>query len=86
MLQWIWPRSDIRVRRCGMAELEVGDIAVWFEAKGRVEALLAILGARYLALSDEQRARIEACSNVAQLDRWIVRAVTAASVDDLLAP
>jgi hypothetical protein len=56
------------------------------EAKGRVEALLAILGARHLALSDEQRARIEACSNVAQLDRWIVRAVTAASADDLLAP
>ena len=53
------------------------------EARGKRDALLAILSARRLVPSDEQRARIEGCSKLAQLDRWIVRAATAGGVDDI---
>ena len=55
------------------------------EIRSKREALLTILAARELVFSDEQRARIEGCSEVARLDRWIVRAATAASVDQVLA-
>jgi len=54
-------------------------------AKGVVRALLTILGARGIPVSTEARARIDACKDNATLDRWIVRATTAASVEDVLA-
>jgi hypothetical protein len=34
-------------------------------------------------VSDDVRARIEACKDVATLDRWIVRAATAASAEEI---
>jgi predicted transposase YdaD len=58
------------------------------EAKGRVEgaarALLQILTARGLPVSVDARARIVTCDDLAQLDTWLARAVTVASVDELL--
>jgi hypothetical protein len=51
--------------------------------EGRAEALLAVLEARGLRTSDEARARILACTDVAQLDTWIRKAVTVGSVDEL---
>jgi PD-(D/E)XK nuclease family transposase len=54
-------------------------------AEGMVRALLAVLGARGLPVSTEARARIDACKGSATLDRWIVRAATAVSVEDVLA-
>jgi hypothetical protein len=53
------------------------------EAKGRAEALLDVLEARGLPVSDEARARILACTDAAQLAAWVRSAVTAASVDEL---
>jgi hypothetical protein len=53
------------------------------EAKGRAEALLTLLEARGLRASDEARARILACSDGAQLDAWIRKAVSVATVDEL---
>jgi PD-(D/E)XK nuclease family transposase len=55
------------------------------EAKGLVKALLAVLGARSITVSAEIRARIEACTELATLDRWIARAATAASAEDVFA-
>jgi predicted transposase/invertase (TIGR01784 family) len=54
------------------------------ETSGRIAALLAVLMARGLSVSAEARARIEACKDVITLDRWIARAVTAASIEDVL--
>jgi len=54
-------------------------------AKGVARALLAILEARGITISIEARARIEACKDSATLDRWIVRAATAGSVEEVLA-
>lgn len=58
-------------------------------AEGRVEglkeSLLRILEARGLPVADAQRERIVACRDAAVLDRWIAGALTARSVDDVLA-
>jgi hypothetical protein len=48
-------------------------------------ALLAILGARGITVSTEARACIDACKDNATLERWIVRAATAGSVEEVLA-
>jgi len=53
------------------------------EAKGRAEALFAVLQARGFRVSDEVRARVLACIDVAQLDAWVRKAVTVNSADEL---
>jgi hypothetical protein len=55
------------------------------EAKGRVFALLAVLDARRLTLSHEDRVRITECADLALLDRWIARAATAATAAEMFA-
>lgn len=63
---------------------------LFFEERGIVEgkreSLLKVLDARGLALSDEERAIIAACSDAALLDQWIVQATTATSVAEVLGP
>ncbi|WP_437535561.1 hypothetical protein WME79_14730 [Sorangium sp. So ce726] len=54
--------------------------------EGKQEALLAVLEARGLSLTAEERAHIDACTAPAELDRWIARAATAASMSEVLAP
>jgi hypothetical protein len=49
----------------------------------KAAAVVAFLDARGLTLSDEQRARIASCTDVAILDRWIRRAATIATADEL---
>jgi hypothetical protein len=44
------------------------------EAKGRAVALLVMLDARGVRVSKAARERIERCTDVAQLDRWVRRA------------
>lgn len=53
--------------------------------EGEAKALLRILAARNLALSDEQRRRIEQCTDTVQLERWIERALSARSASEVLA-
>jgi hypothetical protein len=47
-------------------------------------AVLTVLGARGLAPTNAQRARIEASDSRRQLDRWLTRAAKASSVDEVL--
>jgi hypothetical protein len=58
------------------------------EAKGKAEgearALLRILAQRGLPMSDDQRRRIQECTDIATLDGWLDRALLVASVDELL--
>jgi hypothetical protein len=54
------------------------------KAEGKAEALIAILGARGFSLSDDLRTQILGCRDPAMLDRWITRAVAAASAEDVL--
>jgi hypothetical protein len=52
-------------------------------AQGRVASILAVLEARGLRLGKAARERIEACGDVALLDRWVRRAATVAKTADL---
>jgi hypothetical protein len=58
-------------RREGLAEGETKG-----EAKGKAQAILAVLEARGLTVSEAQRAAIVGCSDPGQLDRWVRQAVT----------
>ena len=49
-------------------------------ARGKAQAVLATLTARRLPLTDAERARILSCTDLAKLDAWITRAVSAESV------
>ena len=53
--------------------------------EGKADALLMILKRRGLALTDEQQHQIATCTDLATLDRWLDRAFSATSVDELLA-
>jgi hypothetical protein len=53
------------------------------KAEGRIESLLTILDARGLSVSDAHREQILACSDEAQLDVWLRRALTIDRVDAL---
>lgn len=48
------------------------------------DALRRVLARRKLAVSAGQAARIEACADVATLDRWLEEAVTASSAEEAL--
>lgn len=53
------------------------------KAEGRAEGLITVLEARGLDLSTEQKARILACTDFAVLDRWLRRAVSIGTVEEL---
>jgi hypothetical protein len=55
------------------------------KAEGKAEALLMILRRRELAITSDQHHRILTCTDLATHDRWLDRAFSVASVDELLA-
>jgi hypothetical protein len=54
-------------------------------AAGRANALVQLLEARSIPVSDAQRAEIRACLDVAKLERLFARAVNARTIDEVLA-
>jgi hypothetical protein len=58
---------------------------LFFEANGRRESLLAVLAARGLSPTKEERASIAALTDAAVLERCVRAAATATSVDAVLA-
>jgi hypothetical protein len=52
-------------------------------ARGMARSVLIVLEARGLPVSDEVRERVGACKDVQRLEHWLVRAVTAESVDEV---
>ncbi|XXY48035.1 hypothetical protein WME91_49355 [Sorangium sp. So ce269] len=56
------------------------------KVEGKQEALLAVLTARGLPPTDQERLQIASCTSGAELDRWIARAATAASTGGVFAP
>ncbi|HSN98774.1 MAG TPA: Rpn family recombination-promoting nuclease/putative transposase [Candidatus Nanopelagicales bacterium] len=53
--------------------------------EGQARAILTLFAARDIAVSNEVRARIEACTNPTTLDKWIARAASAASAEEVIA-
>ena len=56
------------------------------ELKGKRDAIVALLKARGVSLSAEERALLDDCAERAKLDRWIIRAATAASASEVFGP
>ena len=56
------------------------------EARGEARAILTLLDARGLAVSDTVRARILGCTDLATLDRWVRRAATARTAAAIVRP
>jgi hypothetical protein len=52
-------------------------------ARGEANAVLSVLDARGIDVSDADRQRITGCTDLGQLEVWVRRAVTAESVRDL---
>ena len=54
-------------------------------AQAKADSLFTVLGARGFAVDDEHRNLVLACRDLAALDRWIARAVTAPTLDAVFA-
>lgn len=52
--------------------------------RGKAEDVLVVLGAKGIAVSDAIREQIRACTDLDTLQRWLVRAVTATTAEDVL--
>ncbi|MEU9887825.1 hypothetical protein [Sphaerisporangium sp. NPDC051011] len=55
------------------------------KAEGKAEAIVMVLDGRGLSVSEEACSRILGCTDAAQLDTWLQRALTVASVEDVFA-
>ncbi len=54
------------------------------EAGGVAKALLRLLKVRGISVDDSSRQRIQSCLDVAMLERWIERAVSATGLSEIL--
>ena len=54
-------------------------------AEGKAEFILRVLGNRGMEVTEEQRRTIRACSDTAQLERWLDLAMSVGRADDLFA-
>ena len=52
-------------------------------AEGEAKAVLRLLDAHGVVLTDEQRQQVAACTDPVQLDRWFDRAITATSAAEV---
>jgi hypothetical protein len=73
-------QSDFAKKYVGLG---IAEGKVEGKAEGKAEALLTILSIREVPITDEERQRIIACREIAHLDRWVARAVTATSIADV---
>lgn len=55
------------------------------KAEGKAEDILQLLDVRGVGLTDEQRQRVTVCTDLAELDRWFVRAATATTAAEVFA-
>ncbi len=72
-------------REAGEAEGRVAGEAEGRRA-GQITALWLLLEARGLSVRDPHRARVDACPDPVQIDRWLRRAATATSIDEVFVP
>lgn len=69
-----------------MASKYKDDFIERYEARGEANAVLRVLQARGFAISDSIRERVLSCSDLAQLDQWLDRAVTSDSIAAVFQP
>lgn len=69
-------KSDFALRNQAIGKAEG-------KAEGKADSVLEVLAVRGLRVPDESRERILSCKDLKQLQRWLDRAVTAGSADEL---
>ena len=69
-----------RIHDQGIAEGKAEGIA-----EGKAQAVLKLLDARHLTPTKEQRQQVTSCTDVAQLDLWLDRAITADNAAEVFA-
>ena len=84
-------RYESMVKAMEQANLEpviIEDLVKFGEDRGRLEGerstLRRVLALRKLGLKPDGEARIDACTDLATLQRWLDQAVLAASADEAL--
>lgn len=86
-----WEREKAELRAEGRAQATTELRQRWerekadLRAEGRAESILALMRARGLAVSEPVKTRVLGCKDVSLLERWLVRAATAASDTDVIA-
>lgn len=53
-------------------------------SQGRADAVLAVLAAKGIPVSDAVQEQIRGCKDLDVLQRWLLRAVTATTAEDVL--
>lgn len=67
MRPWIWPNGKLYVERCAIADLRVGDIAVWFDGKSLISHRVVQLAEDSLATRADSSASVDAPVGPSQL-------------------
>lgn len=71
-----WEREKADLRREGLLTGQV---------QTKAEAILTVMTARGFAVSERVRTQIMGCHDLSVLDRWLTRAATAPSENDVIA-
>jgi len=67
MRPWIWPNGKLHIERCGMAQLQVGDIAVWFDGTQLISHRVVELGSGALTTRADSKSTSDAPVQPSQL-------------------
>jgi hypothetical protein len=79
-----WAEGLAEGRTEGLAEGRTEGLAEG-RAEGEVRAVLTVLDARGVYVPEKVRERIEACTDLERLETWLRRALTATTVDEVIA-
>ena len=66
-------------------EREKADLRTEGRAVGRAESILTLMRARGLAVSEPVQMQVLGCKDLTLLERWLVRAATAATDSEVIA-
>lgn len=83
--RWMMGKDETQEEYIARFRPLLGKIADDLEARSEARSILRVLAARGLAVTAEQRALIERCTDLAVMDRWLERAATARSIDEVFA-
>ena len=67
MRPWIWPNGKLHVEPCSMAQLRLGDIAVWFDGKNLISHRVVELRPEVLATRADSSRTVDAPVQPSQL-------------------
>lgn len=67
MRPWIWANGKLHVEPCTMAQLRIGDIAVWFDGRRMISHRVVELGTEVLATRPDSSSEVDPPVTAGQL-------------------